>query len=40
MIRQFALTNYRSIRHLEFELGQLNVISGPNGCDIVPVTWL
>ncbi|MEJ4042965.1 AAA family ATPase [Erwinia sp. SLM-02] len=32
MIRQFALTNYRSIRHLEFELGQLNVISGPNGC--------
>lgn len=32
MIKQLSLTNYRSIRFLEMELGQLNVITGPNGC--------
>lgn len=32
MIKQLSLTNYRSIRSLELELGQLNVITGPNGC--------
>ncbi|PLV59648.1 AAA family ATPase [Erwinia sp. B116] len=32
MIRQIAITNFRSIRQLELRLGQLNVITGPNGC--------
>lgn len=32
MIKQLTLTHYRSIRYLELELGQLNVITGPNGC--------
>ncbi|CAK9884218.1 MAG: DNA replication and repair protein RecF [Candidatus Erwinia impunctatus] len=32
VIHQFTLANYRSIRQLTFELGGLNVISGPNGC--------
>lgn len=32
MIKQLSLTHYRSIRSLELKLGQLNVITGPNGC--------
>ncbi|WP_369790505.1 AAA family ATPase [Rouxiella sp. WC2420] len=31
-VRQLRINGYRSIRNIELELGQLNVICGPNGC--------
>ena len=31
-VRQLQISGYRSIRNIELELGQLNVICGPNGC--------
>lgn len=32
MISKLTLSGFRSVRHIEFELAQLNVISGANGC--------
>ena len=32
MIRKLSVCGYRSIRDLEVDLRQVNVLTGPNGC--------